>query len=363
MALTPTEEAQTRQLIAQEAPLLSLASNEPTITSKLGATKVNLSSLPAASSASDSDLFLVRQGTTDKSIAGSLIKGYTSPAASETSAGIVRLATDAETASGTARNIAVDPAGVAYVNSAVQGLFKNLVISTTGTTSIVAVSCDELIVESLSNIYKTLRSVSVTPSLSSAGANGLDAGTSASNTWYSVWVIWNGTTISGLLSLSATSPTMPSGYTHKSRVGWVRSDSTANKFPLSFKQIGRNAQYVVSSSSNLTGLPFAAAGIQGSISTPTYISTSIVNYVPTATASKISFLAVNSNSGTMIIAPNGNFGSYNNSTNPPPIVNGVSSTGTPNNTKSDLILESSNLFIAFQDAGQRLAILGWEDNI
>lgn len=68
MSLTPTEESQTRALIAQEAALLSLAGNEPTITSKLGAQKVNLSQLQAASSLNDSDLLLVRQGTTDKSV-------------------------------------------------------------------------------------------------------------------------------------------------------------------------------------------------------------------------------------------------------------------------------------------------------
>lgn len=124
MALTPTEEAQTRQLIAQEAPLLSLASNEPTITSKLGATKVNLSQLPAASTIADADILLIRQGTADKSVAASVFKTYASPAASETVAGIVRLATDAETAAGTSRAIAVDPAGLAALQSSttVRGL-------------------------------------------------------------------------------------------------------------------------------------------------------------------------------------------------------------------------------------------------
>ena len=76
MALTPTEEAQARQLIAQQAALLSLAGNEATITSKLGAAKVNLGQLPAASALADADLLLVRQGTTDKSVASSVAKTY-----------------------------------------------------------------------------------------------------------------------------------------------------------------------------------------------------------------------------------------------------------------------------------------------
>jgi len=62
MALTPTEEALVRQLLDEQAALLSLAGNEATITSKLGATKVTLSDLTAASSVADADLMLLRQG-------------------------------------------------------------------------------------------------------------------------------------------------------------------------------------------------------------------------------------------------------------------------------------------------------------
>lgn len=74
MALTATEEALVRQLLDQQAAILSLAGNEATITSKLGATKVTLSDLVSASALQDSDLFLVRQGTNDKSSTGALLK-------------------------------------------------------------------------------------------------------------------------------------------------------------------------------------------------------------------------------------------------------------------------------------------------
>lgn len=76
MALTPTEEAQTRTLLAQQAQILSLASEEPAILSSLGATDVNLSQLPAATVAADADLILIRQGTTDKGSALSVIKSW-----------------------------------------------------------------------------------------------------------------------------------------------------------------------------------------------------------------------------------------------------------------------------------------------
>lgn len=116
MALTPTEEAQTRALIAQEAALLALAAEEPAIISNLGATDVSLSDLSSASSLADADLLLVRQGGTDKSISGLIVKAastVTVPDASETVKGIVEFATVAETQSGTSTILAVHPAGLA----------------------------------------------------------------------------------------------------------------------------------------------------------------------------------------------------------------------------------------------------------
>lgn len=101
MALTSVEEAQLRDLIAQQSALLSLASSESTIISKLGATKKNLSEVPSATVLNDADLLFVRQGTTDKSITGLTVKTGLTPAdASETVKGIAELATQAETNAG-----------------------------------------------------------------------------------------------------------------------------------------------------------------------------------------------------------------------------------------------------------------------
>lgn len=77
MALTATEEALVRQLLDQQAAILSLAGNEATITSKLGATKVTLSDLISASAVADADLLLMRQGTNDKSVTPLLLRSYT----------------------------------------------------------------------------------------------------------------------------------------------------------------------------------------------------------------------------------------------------------------------------------------------
>jgi len=113
MALNSTEEALVRQLLDQQAAILSLAGAESTIISKLGATKVTLADLVAASSVADSDLFLVRQGTTEKSLTGAILKTIsTPPDASTTAKGIVELATNAETQTGTDTVRAVTPASL-----------------------------------------------------------------------------------------------------------------------------------------------------------------------------------------------------------------------------------------------------------
>lgn len=102
MALTPTQEAQVLDLIAQQSALLSLASNEATILSKLAATFQTLSDLSAASVVNDADLLHIRQGTTDKSVSGAIIKAASAPqSASETQSGVAEIATQAETNTGT----------------------------------------------------------------------------------------------------------------------------------------------------------------------------------------------------------------------------------------------------------------------
>lgn len=115
MALTSAEEALVRELIAQNPELLTLASNEATIISKLGAAKKNLAQLAAALSLSDTDLTFVRQGSTDKYVALSVLKAFAVagvPVASDTVQGIVELATSAETQTGTDATRAVTPAGL-----------------------------------------------------------------------------------------------------------------------------------------------------------------------------------------------------------------------------------------------------------
>jgi hypothetical protein len=257
--------------------------------------------------------------------------------------------------------------------ASVSGAFKNLQLSASGTAATVSVSADELVVEDSSNTYKTTRSVSLAINSAASGANGLDTGTLAASTWYAVWVIYNPTaqTTAGLLSLSATAPTMPSGYTMKARVGWIRTDSTANKYPLGFKQYGRHVQYVVASGSNVTAMPVMVSGTQGSVSTPTWVAVATGAFVPT-TASEIDLVLVGQlTTGSAyqgMVAPNSSYGGYLSSSNPPPISdNNVGATTAANgrSIRALMVLESANIYVALSPGSGTIEVLaaGWVDNI
>lgn len=239
------------------------------------------------------------------------------------------------------------------------GSFSNLRASSTGLNANVLVSADEIIVENTTNSYQTLRAVSLTIAGTTTGANALDTGAIAASTWYSVWVIWNGTTTAGLLSLSATAPTMPTGYTYKARIGWIRTDGTANKYPLSFIQTGKKVQYKVASGSNLTALPIPASGIQGSITVPTWVAVSTANYVP-STANSVTIVLSSLGTAENMIAPNNSYGAAGSTTNPP-LSHTISPSGGIDVKTTNMILESTNFYYAA--TGGYCGISGWEDNL
>lgn len=234
------------------------------------------------------------------------------------------------------------------------GGFRNLTLSATGSSATVSVSADALMLLNGSGKAKL-----VTPSLSinsaASGANGLDTGTLAANAWYSVWVIWNGTTVAGLLSASATSPTMPAGYTYKARVGWIRTDGTGNKWPLGFIQRGRVIQYVVAGALSQYPQMFlgATSGVQ---------SVSVVNFCPpTAHRIALSWGVVGAGSGGAVgIGPTsvttawvaGGFAFLGSAS--------ASFTGTSN---ASMGLESTSIFVKSDNGNGYIGCTGWEDNL
>jgi len=119
--------------------------------------------------------------------------------------------------------------------------------------------------------------IPITVDITASGANGLDTGSEAANTWYYIWLIYNPATdtTAGLFSTSSTSPTLPSGYTKKRLIGAVRNDNSSDL--LNFIQ----NNYVVSYNGTQVAL------FNGSATGWTNIN--LDNYVPTSKAAR-SFL-------------------------------------------------------------------------
>lgn len=244
----------------------------------------------------------------------------------------------------------------------IQGMHRNLKVSTTGLSALVSLTVDSITVGIPGGNTKTLDNISLPSiSLAASGVNGLDTGISSASTWYGVWVIWNGTTVAGLLSLSTTAPTMPSGYTYRALVSMIRSDSTASKFPLSFLQINRHAQYVVVPSSNVPRLPLIISGVSGSPTTGSYTAVSSVGFFPINSAAIHISLYSSGASVQTLFAPNNNYGAGSSTTNLPFInINNGSSNANLNNTMARVVPESSQLYYASNATVSSLSAIGWE---
>jgi hypothetical protein len=253
----------------------------------------------------------------------------------------------------------------------VQGEFKNLVVTntTSGTAaSHVIVTADQVLLWNASNGAINVQTVSLDINANAAGANGLDTGSFAINTWYYVWVIYNGVTATtaGLLSASATAPTMPSGFTYKARVGAIRAG--AGPAFVNMMQKGRRAQYLVGTFGGnvLANLPLIANGAAGTFSdtAPVWAVVSISNFVPPA-GSEIMIAATNKFGGagpnSMQLAPNSNYGG-GASTIPPPLQLSTV-TGLVLAATVSLELESTNVSWASAGGGGAISALGWIDNL
>jgi len=195
---------------------------------------------------------------------------------------------------------------------------------------------------------------SVTINAAVIGANGIDVGGLAVSTWYYVWLINNGTTTAGLVSLSSTAPTLPTGYTYSLRIGSVKTDGSANFYR--FVERGNDFAWVVVTSTNTPTLfpiiPYNTA--TGDVGVPTWIGevvqassglSPLALVPPTGKAIKVLLLSLSSGTNSAIVAPNGDYGGQVSATNPPPLQN----PGATNSaTAKTITLESTSIYVATQ---------------
>ena len=238
-------------------------------------------------------------------------------------------------------------------------LFKKLSILVASNTT-VTVAADFVVTSDGTNYQST--AVSSTINLGTTGADALDTGTIAIDTWYAIWVVAksDGTT-KCVASTSASSPTMPSGYTYKARVGWVKTIHGSATLYGTY-QVGRRAQYIVGLAQTTTAV------VIGTTSGTSYNTFSVnggnvqQSFVP-PTASEIFVSGVQSlSTGDLLIAPNSGYAATITNTNTAPIAGGRNAVGAVGN--GSLLLENTNIYACAPVAGAVTVFCnGWVDNI
>ena len=239
--------------------------------------------------------------------------------------------------------------------------FKNLSIKVASNTT-VTVAADYVTTTNGTTFQTT--AVSSTINLGTTGVDALDTGTIASGTWYAIWVIAksDGTT-KCVASTSGSSPTMPTDYTFKARIGWVTTAGSATLHGT--WQLGRRVRYVVGLAQT-TAVRVMKSTAAGSMATPTWVAQSVSSYVPTtASMIDVALSAVGNNATLAMVAPNNSYGSYSSSTNPPPLVLLGSAAGSTGGgtISGSMMLESTNIYYASDVSASLVGCLGWEDNI
>jgi hypothetical protein len=126
---------------------------------------------------------------------------------------------------------------------------------------------------------------------------GLDMGTVAANATYHMFAIHNPTSVVSdfLFSLSATSPTLPAGFTKKTRIASLKTNVTSNILPgkYLFKKDGSYHFEFNSKITNSTSLPSGLTNV--TISTPSGIEVEAVIHMQVTESSGKSTIEVKSN--------------------------------------------------------------------
>lgn len=126
------------------------------------------------------------------------------------------------------------------------------------------------------DIINIVNSGTIAIDLSTSGAGGLDTGSEASSTLYTVYVIYDSTgtnPVDGVLSLSQTSPTLPSGYDYFRRLGAVRNNSSNDV--IDFEQDGDSSDRRMVYNTNTSNVQVLSSG-----SATTYTAVALSSLMP-----------------------------------------------------------------------------------
>jgi len=230
-----------------------------------------------------------------------------------------------------------------------EGLFRNLAIDATSDTA-VSVTADWITLANPSSQVRMVRTVSATIAAGSSGANGLDTGSMASNTWYAVWIIHNPTSnlTAAMLSLSATAPTLPSGYTYRHRVGWVRTQSASANLRRT-RQRNTEAQYIVTAS---IAAPTLSNGT----------NTVVGDHVPTTATMICAQGNITAWASTVSIAPNSNVAAAASPVYHATAASNINSNNDVGGNSAWFVLEANTISVTIVNSANA-RVYGWKDSV
>ncbi len=104
-----------------------------------------------------------------------------------------------------------------------------------------SLACTGAICERANSTLQTARNMSVTLNIATTGANALDTGTVAADTFYAIRIIHNGETAAALMTVEGNSPTLPTGYQWVSGIVGVVRTNSSSQISSMFSQRGHRA--------------------------------------------------------------------------------------------------------------------------
>lgn len=247
---------------------------------------------------------------------------------------------------------------------------KSLVIKVLTNTT-VSVAADYVTVTDGAGAFLTLP-FSGTINMATTGVNALDTGSIAPALWYYVHAIAKPDGTKGLLvSLSATAPTLPSGYTLFACLGELRTAAATAQL-MGTWQFDLNVFYILGLAQT-TSLKVIASGIQGSgisigtTGTPGWAA-SVISAVVPPTASHIlmtvsnTFVSADTNTASIGVAPSNTYGGLLSANPAPYMISGNGGSTIVTNT-IEMLLESANVYIRSDTAGGLVVGKGWKTNL
>lgn len=205
------------------------------------------------------------------------------------------------------------------------------------------------------NSVQLRAAVNATCSSSASGAGGLDTGSVAVSTTYSIWLIDNGTAPQCILHAGFTTPALPGGYTYQLWVGSISTDAVGGGNFYRMLQVGQYAEFTVIGSTNTSRYPEIYSGALGA-STAGGMSpltvTGLATLAPSAATRvrvQLSNISFYSSAG-----PSNTYGALNTATQAP-----LAAQNAAVSLIGDMQLQSSQIFYYSAAAGNSLNLVGW----